>query len=163
MFYKDNQQLSQEGFKLKIIVECEECSKQFEMIKDTVEKRKERYGKVLCLSCSQKGNRNPIYNKKSEINYKERHKKVIVVCDECYKEFSITQERAIIRKNKYDKNLCLSCSRKGERNTFYGRKFNEEQLILLSKIRKEYYSDDMYGEFRKNQQASRFAGENNPM
>lgn len=148
---------------MKIIVECEECSVQFEMIKATVEKRKERYGKILCLSCSQKGNRNPIYNKKSGTSYKERRKKIIIVCDECHKEFSITQERSITRKNRYDKNLCLSCSRKGERNTFYGKKFTEEQLILLSKIRKEFYSDDMYGEFRKSQQAFRFAGQNNPM
>lgn len=128
----------------------------------TVENRFNRYGKNLCLSCGQKGSRNPIYNKKSEISYKVRRSSIEVICDFCGKKYLMTYERASMRKAKYGKNLCLSCSKVGDLNPFFAKKFSEEQLKLLSTIRKKYYSDKNKGNERRKLQSDKFFGDKNP-
>ncbi|MFL0247484.1 HNH endonuclease [Candidatus Clostridium stratigraminis] len=147
----------------KLLVVCDECNKNFEMLKNSIERRKERYGKILCMSCSQKGERNPIFNRKGILSYKEKREKINTICTDCGKEYCMTHERILSRREKYGKDLCLSCSKIGERNPFYNKRFTSDQLQLFSSIRKSFYNDKLFGEYRRAQQSLRFMGKDNPM
>lgn len=147
----------------KLLVACDECNKSYEMLEKTIQNRKERYGKNLCMSCSQRGGKNPVFNKKGILPFKDRRTKLNISCSECNKEFCMTHERILMRRNKYGKDLCMSCARIGERNPFYNKRFTPEQLKLFSDIRKNFYNDQVFGEYRRAQQSLRFSGQNNPM
>jgi hypothetical protein len=147
----------------KLLVTCDECNREFEMLQKSIEIRKDRYGKTLCMSCCQKGDRNPIFNKKGILPYKEKRVHIQVICTECNKEYGMTHERVLQRREKYGADLCLSCAKTGERNPFFSRRFTQEQLELFSNIRKEFYNDKTYGEYRRAQQSIRVTGKDNPM
>lgn len=146
----------------KVAVKCDECEKIFYILQHTSNRRYEKFNKNLCFSCGQKGERNPIFNKKSNISYKQRHSKINVICEECENTFTMTYERVIMRKDRYKRNLCLSCSKRGELNPFFDRRFSQEQISLLSTIRKAYYSDKKSGIERRKAQSNKFLGEKNP-
>lgn len=146
----------------KLLIKCDECGEHYEMLEKTIKKRFEKYGMNLCLSCGQKGQRNQIYNK-GLIPVNILRKTITIVCDECHEEFQISQGKCDERFKKYGMNLCRSCSRKGERNPFYDKRFSEKQKETFSNIRKGYYNDKDYGQERRTQQSERYLGENNPL
>lgn len=85
------------------------------------------------------------------------------ICSECNEIFIMTRDRIKTRLDKYGKHLCRSCSRKGNRNPFYGRSFDKEQISNFSDIRKEWYNDEELGEARRKSQSIMYTGSNNPM
>lgn len=93
----------------------------------------------------------------------KKREKQHLVCEECGRTFDMSYERMLLRKYKYGKDLCNSCSRLSERNPFYGHKFSDEQKQQFSQIRKDYYNDIELGEARRTEQSERFEGSNNPM
>lgn len=146
--------------KYSIFAKCEDCDIEFEINKYTYDKNIKSNKKILCSKCRHSGKNNSNYG-----NFKKEKKrdKIFLTCEECNIEFSITREIAEKRKEKYGLNLCKSCSRKGDRNSFYGHTFTEKQIQNFSEIRKNYYEDEEFGQQRRNKQSKRFSGKNNPM
>lgn len=48
--------------KMMDIYTCESCEREFAMSSQSFYERKLKYGKILCMSCSKKGNLNPFYD-----------------------------------------------------------------------------------------------------
>jgi len=145
--------------KYGLLVKCKDCNTDFEINKYTYKKKIESNESIYCKECRFKGDRNPNHGK---IKSKKKIK-LLLTCEECNKEFEMSQERIELRYEKYNQHLCRSCSRIGDRNPFYGQQFSEEKKEELSQIRKEYYNDDEFGEQRRFIQSEKFSGENNPM
>ena len=102
--------------------------------------------KYICIDCKiQKNNKLKKY-----------------ICDECNEYFVILEERYKLRMLKYNKCLCLSCSKKGERNPFFNKNFTVEQKEKMSKKRLDYYNNSENGLLHRRQQSRRWMGEGNP-
>ena len=81
---------------------------------------------------------------------------ITIICEECGKIFERNKRTAKISFDKFKKYICFYCARKGERNPFYNKKFSEEQIKKLSKIRKDYYNDPDLGDIRRKKQSERW-------
>lgn len=137
----------------KYFVDCVSCKKEFEVGKNTYFKKEEH----VCPRCRIKR------QEESQCRQSRGRKLVLVECQECHKEFVMAKERIEKRLKKYNKHLCASCSKKGDKNPFSGKEFSKEQVIQLSKIRTAYYNDAEFGEQRRQEVSERTTGENNPM
>lgn len=137
----------------KYFVDCALCDKEFEVGKNTYFKK----AKHICPRCR-------IKQQEVSPHRQSRGEKLILVeCQECHKEFAMAKERVEKRFDKYGEHLCTSCSKKGNKNPFIGKKFSEEQRTKLSEIRIAYYNDAELGEQRRQEASERTTGENNPM
>ena len=137
----------------KYFVNCNTCGKEFEVGKNTYFKK----SKHTCPRCRIANQENGSYR----ISHKS--KLILVKCQECGIDFAMARGRAEDRLEKYGVDLCTSCSKKGDRNPFAGKKFTEEQRIQLSEMRAAYYNDAELGEQRRQEVSKRTIGENNPM
>lgn len=137
----------------KYFVDCSQCGKEFEVGKNTYFKKE----KHICARCR-------IENQEHSTHRQSYKRKLILVeCQECHKEFVMARGRVEKRHEQYGMHLCTSCSKKGNRNPFIGKKFSEEQRNELSEIRVAYYNDAELGEQRRCDVSKRTTGEKNPM
>lgn len=144
----------------EILFKCSECGKVYPVKKKTYNE-KLRTGKTKCKSCGIKGGKHDHrYGRRKEIRL---HDKVNLNCHNCGNLFEIKYKRANKRKEKYGVDLCMSCSRKGDRNPFFGLRFSDEKKSELGQLRKDFYEDPVLGEIRRLDQSERWSGENNPM
>ena len=88
------------------------------------------------------------------------------ICPLCNCEIKYKDKRSFVRSSK--KNIpCLSCSRKGENNSFYGKKHTKESMVKMvetsknSEKRKNYYDKIRSDEHRKKL-SENLKGSNNP-
>lgn len=86
------------------------------------------------------------------------HKKIVAVCEACGKY-------RVVGKGSY-KELCLSCSRKGEKHPRWREKIvktcemcGEEFIVIPTRSQQKFCSGVCYGK----RQSENFCGENNPM
>ena len=140
-----------------ITCKCEKCGEEFTMSKRVVKDHIIDSNTIYCKNCRREYNMN---NEKASHTY--RRSKTTIKCSECGKEFSISYERMIKRKEKYGKDLCLSCSKKGSRNPFYDRKFTEESINKISNSKKEFYKSEK-GQQAKDEQIARQLKNVSPM
>lgn len=92
----------------------------------------------------------------------KNHKLKKYICDECNEYFVILEKRYKLRMFKYNKCLCLSCLKKGERNLFFNKKFTIEQKEKMSKKYLDYYNNLENGLCNRRQQSRRCEGKGNP-
>lgn len=140
------------------LVECCDCRKKYVVSPKYYNERRKIRGR--CRSCSAKGKNNPNYGISKKIHTRD---KVDLTCNDCGATFEITYKRATMRREKYGVDLCISCSRKGERNPFFGLRFSDDKKKELGQIRKDFYNDPALGELRRELQRQLYLGENNPM
>lgn len=145
---------------IKSPVKCEDCNQDFEMTNRSIEINLKNKTQILCSSCRRKGRNNPNFGKRKAIRKRDN---INLICDDCKKDFTIYFGASQKRFDKYKKNLCTSCSKKGEYNPFYGMKFSKEKIKEFSSIRKDYYNDPELGEARRAEQSEKYSGKNNPM
>lgn len=136
----------------KFFVDCSSCGKEFEVGKNTYYKNEEH----VCPRCQVKLQKHPTKLSRSRWL-------ILLECQECHKEFAISQGFAEERRKKYGVDLCTSCSKKGDKNPFAGKSFSEKQRTKLSEIRSAYYNDAELGEQRRKEVSEKTSGENNPM
>jgi hypothetical protein len=135
----------------KYFINCTKCHVEFEVGKNTYYKSDKPH---FCPDCRIK-NRKPYRGKAAKLLKR--------TCDECKKEFVMSQQRIEKRLKRYGKNLCTSCSKNGDKNPFYGLRFSASQKQRFSEIRSEYYNDPNFGKQRREEVSIRTTGENNPM
>lgn len=141
----------------KFPVKCSDCGVDFEVSYNTYSKERTVY---YCPKCKFKGDRNPNF---ATTKPRQCDIKFDLTCTDCGKDFTMSKIRSNKRYEKYGRHLCMKCSRKGELNPFFGRKFSEEKLQEFSELRKAFYDDPILGKQRRNEQSERWSGENNPM
>lgn len=131
-------------------VSCSICKNLMEVGKNTFYSKKPHY----CIDCR-------IQHSNQYARGKRKLKKYC--CAECNKSFAMAIERAENRFIKYNKYLCLSCSKKSERNPFFNCSFTEQQKKDFAQKRYNFYNDKNLGNIHRQQQSERFLGEKNPM
>jgi len=105
----------------------------------------------------------PVFNK-----FKKETKTIILCrnCPECNIELFYSDEISVKNANK-KKSLCKPCSKKGEKNSFFGKKHTQESLIKRSNSLETSDSWKKFIEYKKSEEyrgnlSKSMSGENNP-
>ena len=145
------------GKRKKILVKCDNCSKQYEVNQETYNKNIVNNKPNFCISCRHVGDLTV------GVKRKVIRPKKTITCECCGNSYNMTIVQIEERFDRFGKHLCIECAKKGDMNPFFNKKFNDDKLTELSNIRSEYYNHEEYGSLRREEQRQRFSGKNNPM